>query len=126
MNHLPLRKEDLKKYQNDVDIVHKTALQIIKDFAQFGLDISFPTNLNAAYIDLFEQLAPTIRDLLDSNQAKLFSLLYCIDLDEKYIKKSLEEMDEVPLHEVIAHLLLERELKKVITRNFLSNHNSTL
>jgi hypothetical protein len=122
MNHLPATKEDLKKYQNDVVMVHKTALQIIKDFAQFGFEISFPADLNMAYVDLFAQLSPVIRGLLETNMTKLFSLLYCIDLDEKSVKKALDEMEDIPLHEVVSHLLLERELKKVITREFFSKN----
>jgi hypothetical protein len=124
MLNLPVRKEDLDKYRNDVVIVHKTALQLIKDFAQFGFDISFPADLNLAYFGLFEQLVLVIKDLLATNQTKLFSLLYCIDLDEKSIKNGFDEMGEIPLHEVVAHLLLERELKKVITREYFSKNTS--
>jgi hypothetical protein len=126
MNSLPIRKEDLDKYRNDAEIVHKTALQVIKDFAQFNFDISFPVDLNMAYVDLFEQLSPAIKDLLNTNITKLFSLLYCIDLNEKTIKNVTNDMADVPLHEVITHLVLERELKKVITRDYFSKNNSSL
>jgi hypothetical protein len=126
MNTLPVRKEDLAKYRNDAEIVHKTALQIIKDFAQFGFDISFPSNLNMAYMELFEQLSPVVKELLDSNVTKFFSLLYCIDLNEKSIKTGMDEMDDTPLNEVVTHLILERELKKVITRDYFSKNASAL
>jgi hypothetical protein len=126
MSNLPIKKEDVEKYRNDADIVHKTALQIIKDFAQFGFDISFPNDLNMAYTELFEQLTPVIRDLLEANVTKFFSLLYCIDLNEKAIKTGIDEMPEMPLSEVVAHLLLERELKKVITRDFFSKNSISI
>ena len=126
MNSLPIRKEDLDKYRNDAEIVHKTALQIIKDFAQFSFDISFPVDLNIAYINLFEQLSPAIKDLLNTNITKLYSLLYCIDLNENNIKNGMKDMVDVPLHEVITHLVLERELKKVITRDYFNKNSSAL
>jgi hypothetical protein len=116
MNELSLNREKLEIYRNDVDIVHKTALQVIKDFAQFGYEKNFPADLNLAYQDLFHQLLPTLRELMNIDMTRFYSLLYYIDLNEHSIKKGIKEMDEIPLEEVLAHLLLERELKKVITR----------
>ena len=116
MSELSLNYEKLDKYRNDADIVHKTSLQLIKDFAQFGFDINFPVNLNLAYQELFNQLIPTLKDLMNTEMTRLYSLLYYIDLNESMIKKGIKEMPDMPMEEVIAHLLLERELKKVITR----------
>lgn len=116
MNYPALQNEELKKYQNNADIVHKTTLQVIKDFAQFGFEINFPDNLNMAYQELFNQLLPTIKDLLNTDMTRLYSLLYYIDLNENSIKHGLKERTDLSLEEVISHLLLERELKKVITR----------
>lgn len=118
MDELSLNSEKLAKYRNDADIVHKTALQVIKDFAQFGFEINFPGNINFAYQDLLTQLIPTINNLLKTDLSKFYSLLYYIDLNENSIKKCLKEMENVPFDEAITHLLLERELKKVITREF--------
>jgi hypothetical protein len=128
MNNIPIHSEDLVKYYNDADIVHKTALQVIKDFNQFGFEIIFPDDLNMAYHELFNQLTPRIKDLLGTDMSKLFSLLYFIDLNENAIKKGLHELTDIPLEEVITHLLLERELKKVITREYFkrTGHSGSL
>ena len=120
MSNFPLKKEDLKKYHNDKETVRKTALQVMKDFASFGFSVEFPGELRMAYDELFDQLSPVISDLINTNVSKLYSLLYCIDLNEKLIQKGIAEMKDLSPHDVITHLILERELKKVLTRDYFS------
>jgi hypothetical protein len=118
MDYHPLKQEDLRKYRNDKETVRKTALQVMKDFASFGFVIEFPGDLRMAYNELFDQLSPVIAEMISTNITKLYSLLYCIDLNEKAIQKGVAEMKELELHDAISHLILERELKKVLTREF--------
>ena len=118
----PASGEDIIRYQNDREIVHKTALQLIKDFDRFGIEIRFPVDLGMAYNDLFDQLTPVIQEMLNINHSTLYSLLYAIDLNEQTIIRGAGEMTDLEMHEVIAHLLLERELKKVITREYFSRN----
>lgn len=120
MSSLPFKKEDLKKYHNDRDIVAQTARQVMKDFSTFGYDVEFPETLEMAYDSLFEQLAPVIEELLNRDASKLFSLLYTIDLSELKIRQELSEMKTLDIHNVITHLILDRELKKVLTRKYFS------
>ena len=118
-----ISKEDMLKNQRDKEVVRKTALQVIKDFSAFGFDISFPDDLTMAYDELFDQLTQAVRDLLDQNAAKLFSLLYTIDISEAVVSKGLKEMETLPAHDAITHLILERELKKVLTREYFKHRN---
>ena len=120
---LSFRKEDLQRYHDDEQVVEKTAEQIIKDFGQFGLEVTFPENIHMAYNDLFDQLAPYILQLMNDDRTKLYSLLYRIDLNESAIKKGSLEMQDLPLHDIITHLVLERELKKVLTRQYFSRNS---
>ena len=122
MPKLHLKRVDLQKYHGDQEIVRKTALQVIKDFAGYGFCIEFPEDLKMAYNDLFDQLSPVIADMINTNISKLYSLLYCIDLDEAGIQKGMHEMKDLALHDVITHLILERELIKVLTREFFSRN----
>jgi len=117
---VPLSGEDITRYLNDREIVRKTALQIIKDFDRFGIKVQFPGDLHMAYDVLFAQLSPIIQNLLNTSHSKLDALLYTIDLNESAIVKGVTEMANLEIHEVIFHLLLERELKKVITREYFS------
>ncbi|MBN1952958.1 MAG: hypothetical protein JW801_17265 [Bacteroidales bacterium] len=116
-------KDDFLKKKNDEEIVRKTAGQVIKDFSLFGLDIDFPVNIHMAYDELFDQLTLVIEKLLRNNQSRLYSLLYAIDISEKSINKGAREMGDLPLQETITHLILERELKKVLTREHFRNAN---
>jgi hypothetical protein len=123
MSHLPVTLEDLARYRNDREIVNQTAHQVIKDFVMFGYEINLPADLCFAYDDLFDQLSPVINELSVINISKLYSLLYAIDVNEKSIKRGINKMPEIPFYEVITHLILERELKKVITRRYFSRNS---
>jgi hypothetical protein len=123
MNNLPVTKEELDRYHNDREIVHLTSLQVIKDFARFGYDIEFPADLCYAYDDLFNQLVTAIRELLANDLSKLYALLYAIDVNETTIKKEVALRMDMPFNDVITHLILERELKKVITREYFSRNH---
>ena len=120
---LSFRREDMQRYHNDEQVVKKTAQQIIKDFGMFGMDVDFPENLHMAYNDLFDQLAPYILQLMNGDRTRFYSLLYRIDLSESSIKKGSEDMKGLPIHDVITHLILERELKKVLTRIYFSRNS---
>lgn len=117
-------KEDFLKSKKDEEIVRKTAEQVVKDFSLYGLSIDFPVNLQMAYEELFEQLTVIVEGLLQENPTRLYSLLYSIDISEKVISKGLLEMEELPAHDAITHLILERELKKVLTREYFKKLNN--
>ena len=119
---LPVTKEDTIRYHNDELIVRMTAEQVIKDFGQFGMDILLPSNLHMAYNELFDQLAPNIHRLMDEDQTRFYSLLYRIDVNESAIHKGSLEMTNLPVYDVVTHLILERELKKVLTRMYFSRN----
>lgn len=117
---LDLSKSGLEKHYNKEELIRKTALQVIKDFALFGQDITFPKDIKYAYQELFVQLNKQIEDLLALNSQKLLSLLYQIDISEKKIQRVASYSPETPLSEVVSELIIERELKKVLTRMYFS------
>ena len=122
MDKFLAKKGDIEKYKNNSEIVRKTILQIRKDFAQFGFELELPENIHLAYNTLFDQLSPLIEKLLNESISKLYSILYCIDLNEIAIQEGISEMSSLKVHDAITHLILERELKKVITREYFSRN----
>ena len=110
----------IAKYRDNSEIIHKTALQVIKDFNQFGLEVIFPDDLKYAYPDLFVQLQQHIIQLIDTNITKLYALLYRIDIHENTIREMVKQEMDKDLSKVITALILERELKKVILRDYFS------
>lgn len=113
-------KNEIEKSRLNEQIVYETAQQVIKDFANFGMEISFPEDLNYAYDELYEQLKIIIFDLMQKNPGKLSALLYQIDVDERKMKQNAPDMFEE--HEWITDLILEREFFKVLTRHYFRNH----
>ncbi len=116
-----LNSAALAKYKDNSEIIRKTALQVIKDFNQFGLEVDFPDDLQYAYPVLFKQLLLHVTKLMNSDITKLYALLYRIDIHENSIRKKAKEQSETGLVEVITALILERELKKVILKDYFSN-----
>jgi len=113
-----LPASEIEKLKFNELIIKDTALQVIKDFASFGMEVSFPGDLNLAYENLHQQLKIIIAELLEREPEKLSALLYQIDLDENRLKSEPALFTE---HEYISEMILEREFLKVLTRHYFRN-----
>lgn len=113
-----LSDTEIEKLRLNEQIIRDTASQVIKDFASFGMEVSFPEELSLAYETLFQQLKIIIAELLESEPEKLSALLYHIDLDENKLKSAPELFSG---HEFICDMVLEREFLKVLTRYYFKN-----
>lgn len=120
MNQL-IKKEELLKARGNELYVKETAEQIIKDFALFGMDISFSGNVITAYDELFKQLEAHVSYLLTNNHDKLLALLYQIDLSEKKLREELSSDSMLSEIQQIAELIIQRELLKVLTRHYFKS-----
>jgi len=107
---------NISQYFNKLELIKDTANQIIKDFDMFGLEIKFSGNAYNAYEELFEQIEPHIKKLIDSNQSKFMGILYRIDVSDEQIKKAVNENTSEPFSEIITDLIIKRELQKVVIR----------
>jgi hypothetical protein len=116
MQTSPIRKEEIERYKLNEDIIRQTAQQIIKDFAQFGMEISFSGNLQMAYSELFTQMEQHVANLLNFNYPKLLSLLYQIDLSSEKLAKEQALNKDLAETELLTTLIVERELLKVLLR----------
>ena len=112
---LMISDSELQAYSRRLEIIKLTAAQIQKDFDMAGYEIEFSGNEEGAYHELFEQIVPVIKKLIDTNYEKLMQLLYRIDVSEAKIK-SESALNEEPFHELITRLIIYRELQKVVTR----------
>ncbi len=124
MKYNLIPKSEIERSKFNEDIIRDTAAQVIKDFAFFGMDISFPDNLNYAYDELYRQLSLHIEDLMRKNPEKLSSLLYQIDIDERKLDSS--KPDFFHEHEWISEMVLEREFLKVLTRYYFKRNPDKL
>lgn len=123
MKYSLIPASEIEKFRLNELIIRDTALQVIKDFASFGMVVSFPVDISYAYETLFQQLKIIIAELLQREPEKLSSLLYQIDLDESRMKSEPALFTE---HEYISEMILEREFLKVLTRYYFKNHPGKL
>mgnify|MGYP005655276993 CR=1 FL=1 len=108
---------ELQAYYNRADLLQKVVAQIQKDFNWFSADISFDASAKeSAYQQLYAQVLPIVEELLNDDYPKLMALLYRIDLDEEFVNRKLKETPNADTDEVIADLIIKRELQKVIIR----------
>lgn len=126
MSSFLIPKHELENYKKKEEIIRLTAEQIIKDFNQFGLDVSFSGITQYAYDELFDQLLAHVIELINTNTQKLYSLLYQIDLSENKIRNIYGDNPERNLTEIVTELIIDRELKKVATRIYFKENPDAL
>lgn len=110
--------QDIQAYLDTDELVVETVRQIMKDFDTFGLEITFSGNVQMAYSEIHGQLAHHLDHLMDVSYSRLVSLLYRIDLSEQDIKLGVLHLPNYNFSQAMAHLIIERELKKVLSRKF--------
>ncbi|NVO21621.1 MAG: hypothetical protein HXX13_18110 [Bacteroidetes bacterium] len=115
---------DIELYKTRPEIIRQTVLQVVKDFSMFGIDVSFTGNTEMAYNELFFQLSNHIQRLLENDFGKLSALLYQVDISERKIFDSIADHPEYTHAEVLTELVIHRELKKVLIRNYFKNQKS--
>jgi hypothetical protein len=117
-----VRNDNVDSYLNSASIVEETVLQIMKDFGLFGVTITFSGNTNHAYFEMHEQLIAQISVLMERDFGRLLSVLYQVDISEKEIARAEAEIPEYNQVEIIAHQIIVRDLKKVLTRHYFKSN----
>lgn len=108
MTHLDL-------YTDNPEILKQLVSQVNKDLEMFGI---VELASESAVIDLdqiLDQLKRTVSGLLDDNPDKLWALLYYIDLDQKVLSQTRADQQETNPAALIAELILQRELTRLIS-----------
>jgi hypothetical protein len=100
------------------DLIRETAAQIIKDFGEFNLDLSFSGDTDSFYDELSKQMVIHVTDLIRNSQNRFLALLYRIDIGNKEIELYQNEMKGHSYPAIITELIIHRELKKVLTRDY--------
>ncbi|WP_321310138.1 hypothetical protein [Marinifilum fragile] len=126
MNLPDYKNLSIEPYRNREEIIRQVAAQIEKDFAQFGLEVQFSGEVDYAYEELFSQLKEHLIWLLDRDYHRLVLLLYQIDLSEKQIMQAETQYPDVPKSDLLAELVILRELKKVLIRNYFKENPDKL
>ena len=119
-----ISSSELLRYKNDQLIIDKVVSQTQKDFQLYDEKIEFSGNQDTAFEELFNQIKPIIFRMLELDSNRFFSLLYAIDIDEKKVRSLLLGDEEADVAIELTHLILERELLKVVTRQLFSQQSN--
>lgn len=116
----------VSKYRDKVEIIRQVAAQIEKDFYQFGFEVKFSGEPADAYNELFEQINKHVAFMLSQDYHRLVLLLYQIDLSEKEIIRNELKYPDVDKHQLLSEMIIQRELKKVLIRNYFKENPDKL
>lgn len=111
------RKELIQASRKN-ELIIETGRQIQKDFGEFGLEISFSGKAEIFYEELFNQMRTHVDTILSESMERFMHFLYRIDISEKQIILYQNEMSDSNYNDVLTELIIHRELKKVITKDF--------
>ena len=120
-----LNRKELIDISAREEIMKATANQIIKDFAEFGFDISFSGETANFHEELFSQMELHVSNLITNHYSKFLAFLYRIDISNKEIALYENEMKGQPKSVVMTELIIHREIKKVLFRTYYSSQNSS-
>ncbi len=118
MQYPPTSREDLIRATKKNELIIETGRQIQKDFGEFNLEINFSGKAELFYTELYDQMRMKVEELISYNMNSFLHLLYRIDINEAQIALYEKEMPEADYSVMITELIIHRELKKVITRDF--------
>jgi hypothetical protein len=121
MNLPDLHFQNTPQFLDGEAVILETIQQIMKDFGMFGLEITFSGNIANAYHEMHKQLVQQVDGLMIHDSGRLYAILYQVDISNKALQKTQDEAPELSLVEVIAHQIIERELKKVLTRRYFKS-----
>ena len=108
-------KIDLNGYKTRKEVLEKLIRQINKD-----LEINVTIEREEQGIDLYQSIidkvAPVIEKLIRQGNGRVEQLLYKIDVSEKKVKETFNSTLETDPAVIFTHLIIERELQKVVFR----------
>lgn len=113
-----INKNNVASFLDKEEIIRDTIAQIKKDFSMFGMEINFSGSIEQAYHEIYQQVVYQIERLLNADNAKLFSVLYQIDLNQTQIQNAQTVSPDLSLQEILSDQVIQRELKKVLTRRY--------
>ncbi|MBN2742545.1 MAG: hypothetical protein JXR39_01485 [Marinilabiliaceae bacterium] len=125
MNYPALGRDDIIRASRREAIIQETAAQIIKDFAEFSLDIVFSGNSNSFYDELYQQMRDHVANLMQESQSLFQALLYRIDIRQKDIDMYHRQMPNAIYADVMTELIIHREIKKVLVRDYFRTHGTS-
>lgn len=94
-------------------------IEIVNELQKFQIEISVDVN---SYNHLQKSLSDSINHLIANDFSRLISILYRLDISEKKLKQLLKNSGDTPSGDIIAKMIIERQLQKIeIRKSFTGN-----
>jgi hypothetical protein len=117
-----LSKNDIVSASKRDAIIIETANQVIKDFGEFGLEITFSGNAGCFYQELYNQMWQHIQELMTESTTRFQALLYRIDVSQREIDHYHRQAPNANYTNILTELIIHREIKKVLIRDYFRSH----
>ncbi len=98
------------------DLFEAFKIQLKKDFENSGLNSDFVSKVMPDYGLILQMVAIEVNAVIKQSSTKLNELLYRIDISELQIKKLSKLNPEADFIDIVAELIIKRELQKVVIR----------
>ena len=99
--------------------LNETTTQLEKDFLSLGINFDITKPLKN-YTQLFSFTADLVNSLNEQDPKRIINLLYRIYLSGEKAQAEME-ISTLTFSELLAELIVKRELQKVIVKNYYSN-----
>ncbi|GEO09399.1 hypothetical protein [Segetibacter aerophilus] len=86
-----------------------------------NVQLAFTVQINS-YQQLQRELAERLNYLITHDFSLVVSILYRLDISEKKLKQLLAQTREATAGDIIAELIVERQLQKIETRKAFKNN----
>lgn len=116
-----ITKDDIIRASRRDSLIIETAQQVIKDFGEFGLEITFSGNAGTFYEELYNQMWQNIGTLMQESASRFQALLYRIDISQRDIDHYHRQTPNAHYTDVLTELIIHREIKKVMIRDYFRN-----
>jgi hypothetical protein len=88
------------------------------------MDITFTGVPGEFYNDLYGQMRLHIQQLIEESTTRFQGLLYRIDVSQREIDQYHRQMPTANYLDVLTELIIHREIKKVLVRNFFKSQTT--
>jgi hypothetical protein len=100
------------------ELLTETTFQLEKDFLNIGLNFNIQKPVRN-YNQLFSFTTNLVNLLNEQEPKQILNLLYRIDLSEEKVQSEMQ-ISPLTFSELLAELIVKRELQKVIMKNYYS------
>ena len=108
--------ENISAHHKNIDILKKTHLQIQKDLGFEMTEFVFKGDAKTAYDVLIEDTQILIENIIKAHGEHFYSIMYRADVSEESISCIIK--DGLDVNKNISKLIVDRELAKVLIREF--------